>query len=176
MLLFFKFAFLWLFWVTFLSQTGFCGREACGGWDTVCLPQTPASWFFSSKGGIVAGGCPAEGFLLSAEIGSDVSQTHPVASDDGYDFFAVDKGHKDSLGWLVVQSNMSLCRESSFSSWFHRGSGSTCLPSFVPYNSPMWSVLLFPPFNRWETKDQIYSGHIQSERIPDLPRAHRPKQ
>lgn len=64
----------------------------------------------------MAGGCPAEGFLLSAEIGSDVSQTHPVASDDGYDFFAVDKGHKDSLGWLVVQSNMSLCRESSFSS------------------------------------------------------------
>lgn len=46
------------------------------------------------------GGCPVEGSLASVEVCSDVSQTLPVASDDGYDFSAVYEGHKDSLGWL----------------------------------------------------------------------------
>lgn len=77
---------------------------------------------------------PNRGSLPSAEIGSDVSQMHPMASEDGYDFFSVyAKYHEGSLSGLGlhVQYNLSVCRELSFFSWFHRASGITCLPSFI---------------------------------------------
>lgn len=76
---------------------------------------------------------PSRGSLPPAEIGSDVSQMHLMASGDGYDFFAACKWHKSSLSGLGlhVQYNVSVCRELSFFSWFHKASGSTCFPSFI---------------------------------------------
>lgn len=50
------------------------------------------------------------------------------------------------LAWTACTVQCPLHRESSFSSSFHRGSGITRLPSFIPHNSPMWWVLFLSPF------------------------------
>ena len=90
--------FLWSFPPPGPTPTGFLQQELLG--RRRHCPSSPDLNFLASvsKGEAVTRRIPSRGSLPSADTGSDVSQMHPVASDDGYDFFAVCKSYKGSLG------------------------------------------------------------------------------
>lgn len=107
---------------------------------------------------VAQGEWPAEGHLPSAELGSDTSQ-----NADGFRwglwFHHSVSGATEfpELAWVVRTQHICM-QKSLFSSWLHRDSGITCLPSFPPYNSYMWWVLLLLPFY----SEKLRLGEIQA--------------
>lgn len=98
-------------------QVSVMGGVGAGETETLSIfPRPSVSWLLSSKEETVAVRIPNRGSLPLAEIGSDVSQMHLMASEDGYDFFSVyAKCHEGSLSGLglQVQYNLAVCRELS---------------------------------------------------------------
>lgn len=107
---------------------------------------------------VAQGEWPAEGHLPSAELGSDASQTRwwfsmrVVVSSQ-----CIGATEFPELAWVVRTQHICM-QKSLFSSWLHRDSGITCLPSFPPYNSSMWWVLLLLPFY----SEKLRLGEIQA--------------